>query len=52
MNKKWKIIFIVLLLLSMLFISIAFYTTFRLRRFKQCYDNDFELSYCEKYKNY
>ena len=52
MNKTWKIIFIVLLLFDILFIGIAMYTTFRLWRFKQCYDNNFELSYCEKYKEY
>lgn len=52
MNKFWKIIFIVLLLFDILFIGIAMYTTFRLWRFKQCYNNNFELSYCKKYKNY
>lgn len=52
MTKDQKIIIILLLITCLLFIAIAFYTTFRLWRFKQCYDNNFELPYCEKYKEY
>ena len=52
MNKTWKIILIVLLLFDILFIDIAIHTTFRLWQFKQCYNNNFKLSYCEKYKDF
>lgn len=49
MNRLYKII---ALLAYTLFIGVAFYTTYRLWQFKQCYDNSFELPYCEKYKNF
>lgn len=52
MNKTFRLIIIGLLLICILFIAIAFYTTYRLWQFKQCYDNSFELPYCEKYKDF
>lgn len=52
MNKKRRIILIVLLPIVIPFLSIAFYSFYSLWQFKQCYDNSFELPYCEKYKTY
>lgn len=52
MNKKYQIILIILLSICIIFIGIAFYSFYNLWRFKQCYNNNFELPYCEKYKNY
>ena len=52
MNKLYKIIVSLMLLTFTLSIIVAFYTAYRLWRFKQCYDNNFELHYCEKYKDF
>lgn len=52
MNKLYKIISLLILLAYTLFIGVAFYATYRLWQFKQCYDNSFELPYCEKYKDF
>ena len=52
MSKKCNIIIIVILLISIIMFCCFFYMTFKLWRFKECYDNSFELSYCEKYKDF
>lgn len=52
MNKKWRIMLMILLLIDILFLSIAFYSFYILWQFKQCRDNSFELPYCEKYKDF
>lgn len=52
MNKIWKTILIILLTIVIIFLSVAFYSFYILWQFKQCYDNNFKLYYCEKYKDF
>ena len=52
MNKKCNIIIIIILLISIIMFGCFFYMTFKLLIFRECYDNSFKLSYCEKYKTY
>ena len=52
MEDKFKIVIITLFAIEMIIIAIGLFEVFRLWRFRQCYDNNFELSYCERYKEY
>lgn len=52
MSKKCNIIIIIILLISIIMFGCFFYMTFKLWRFRYCYDNNFELPYCEKYKDF
>ena len=52
MSKKCNIIIIVILLISIIMFVCFFYMTFKLWRFRECYDNNFELYYCKKYKDF
>lgn len=50
-NENLGVLFILLIIFSIiiLFFLISY---FDLVRFKKCYDNNFNLNYCEKYKSY
>ncbi len=55
MGKLEKVMYIlgfiaVLLILS--FITFIVIMAWKLDRYDKCYDNNFELSYCEKYKDF
>ena len=50
-NEGLGYLFIILGAVSLL-IAAFILSYIRLARFKNCYDNDFKLSYCHKYKNY
>ena len=52
MKDKFKIVIITIFAIEMVIIAIGLFEIFRLWRFRQCYDNNFELSYCERYKEY
>ena len=52
MKDSFKVLIIILFVVEIIVISIGLFEIFRLWRFRQCYDNNFELSYCEKYKDY
>lgn len=49
MNKNLGFIILLGMVLIILFFLINYYD---LKRFRKCYDNDFSLSYCNRYKNY
>lgn len=47
------VIVIICIMFGTLFLLLALALEYRdLRRFKICYENDFNIYYCEKYKNY
>lgn len=50
-NENIGILIIILIVAGniMLLLGINYY---QLTRFKKCYDNDFKLKYCYKYKDY
>ena len=50
-KKEMDRMFIILIGFGML-ILVFLINYYDLSRFKKCYDNDFRLGYCEKYKNY
>lgn len=50
-NEGLGYMFIILFIFTC-FIVIFIVDWYDLTRFKKCYDNDFKLGYCEKYKNY
>lgn len=49
MNKNLGFIILLGVVLIILFFLINYYD---LMRFRKCYDNDFNLSYCTRYRNY
>lgn len=49
MNKNLGFIILLGMVLIILFFLINYYD---LMRFRKCYDNDFKLNYCTRYKNY
>ena len=51
-DKMLDILVIITLLVVIIYITFLIYNAYHLWRFRQCYDNDFKLSYCEFYKNY
>ena len=52
MTKKQRIILIPLLLIDIIMLAIGFYMVYRMYMYRQCWNNAFIPSYCEKYKNY
>lgn len=42
----------IFLIIAFVFELLFVVSWYNLHRFKECYDNDFTLSYCHKYKNY
>ena len=50
--REMKLFCILIILTIIVLFGLFFYFTYRLYRYKQCYDNNFQLSYCEKYKNF
>lgn len=52
MYKKMNILICIILLLVSLMFLIILHTYIRLYRFKKCYDSNFTLPYCEKYKDF
>ena len=50
-NEGLGYMFIILIGFGVL-ILVFLINYYDLSRFKKCYDNDFKLSYCHKYKNY
>ena len=50
-NEGLGYMFIILFGFGFLILAFAV-NYYDLIKFKKCYDNDFGLSYCEKYKNY
>lgn len=52
MTKKQRIILMPLLLIDIIMLGIGFYVVYRICIYKQCWDNAFIPSYCEKYKDY
>ena len=52
MNEALKTVLIILFSIVIGFILVTFITVLKLWRYKQCYDNNFELPYCVKYEEY
>lgn len=51
-DKILTILIILTLLVVMVYVSFLAWNAYHLWRFRQCYDNNFKLSYCEFYRNY